>query len=79
MKVTTIVNKPGPVLTNPRNVKVGTVYSWGSKKESYLRVAGGSVCLSNWDVLLLVHPHFSAGSLDVQIADTAELTITYEG
>jgi hypothetical protein len=80
MNVSTTVNKPEPVLKHPADLPLGTVYSWGNKSASYLRVYEGCVCLSNWDFIPLSHAHFSkAQGPRVQVADKADLTITYEG
>lgn len=82
MNVATTVKKHVPTLVSPIDVQLGQVYSWGEKAVSYLRVFGGSVCLSNWDFISTTHPHFKEGSgpsVKVEVADKADLTITYEG
>lgn len=79
MNVSTTVDRYEPVLMNPRDVPEGKVYSWGEKVISYLRVRNGSICLTNLQFLNTMHEHFSQAGPRVQVADKADLTITYKG
>lgn len=77
MNVSTTVVKPEPVLVDPLGLKPGTVYSWGVKAISYVRVLGGSVCLHSWDFIPDSTQHFHPGA-KVEVAAKADLTIKYE-
>lgn len=80
MNVSTTTNKYKPVLIHPIDVPNGSVYSWGDKHVSYLRVDNGCICLSNWSFVPDTHDHFKIGrGPRVQVAEKADLTITYEG
>lgn len=84
MKVVLNATQPGPKLHWPLDLKPGTVYTWGSKACSYLRVTGGSVILGeNYPVLSeATHSHFSqCGSQTapfVEIATDVTLNLSYE-
>lgn len=77
MNISTTVVKPEPTLVPPIDLKRGTVYSWGPKTVSYVRVLGGSICLGNWEFIPITHQHFHAGA-KVEVAAKADLTIKYE-
>ncbi len=79
MRVQTDFNRKEKTLWSVVNVPVGTVYSWGAMQVSYLRVEGGSVCLSNWDFVPDSHAHFSSEGPRVELALDASLIIKYEG
>ena len=52
----------------------------GAKNCSYLRVTTGSICLANWVLIPIANEHFKEGrGPRVQVAEKADLTITYEG
>lgn len=76
MNVQTTIDTPDIQLIQALDVPMGRVYSWGAKAISYLRVRGGSVCLHTYDYVCEGHDHFKTR---VQIADSADLKIKYEG
>lgn len=78
MNVSTTVDQYEPTLIKAVEVPRGKVYSWGDKVVSYLRVKDGSICLTNWDFIPIIHPHFSMQGPRVQIAEKADLTIKYK-
>lgn len=76
---------PVPKLHWPSDLKPGTVYSWGGKMTSYLRVMGGSIALSGSYNLIseTSHQHFcklgGAGHFPwVEVATDVMLTVHYE-
>lgn len=81
MKVVLAQVKTEPKLHWPRDLKPGTVYTWGSKAYSYLRVDGGSVILGDQYAFLSQHTHDHFKSHPepfVEIATEATLTLNYE-
>ena len=60
-------------------VPMGKVYSWGAMQVHYLRVDGGSVCLSTWDFIDEDHEHFGPTGPRVELAIANNLTLRYEG
>lgn len=78
MDISTKRNTPEIKLVRPQDVPRGRVYAWGTRSVSYLRVGGGSICLSgSYEYLPLSHSHFLPGT-QVEIG-TANLCVTYEG
>jgi len=86
MKVVLTQTNPQPQLYWPADLKPGTVYSWGGKISSYLRVTGGSIALSGSYNFIseTSHNHFAklggAGHTIpwVEVSTDTTLTLNYE-
>lgn len=84
MKVVLNTVKPEPKLHWPGDLIPGTVYTWGDKAYSYLRVAGGSIILGKSYAFLprSTHEHFNVGGTQplpfVEIATDVTLNLNYE-